>query len=160
MAVLDMNEPETQNTPAPEQQGIPVTKLLEIIGKQQVEWLVNEEAVGKMKAQVQVIVQQNAALLSENKGLKEVKPVSPELEQLRKSNSAGDVRVSGLEAQVHSVALERDAAQAQAKATMTELTKAREDYTGLQRVCEGLQKKVETLTVNAKPVTVPKGKKR
>lgn len=112
MNQLDMNEQDTATEPV--NSGVPIAKLLEIIGKQVVEWIVNEEAVARLKEQATLIYKQNATLTAELTALKGA-GLSPELEQLRKADAAHDLRVRQLENQVNTVATERDAAQAELK---------------------------------------------
>jgi hypothetical protein len=158
-----MNEPETPTTqPAPpEPQGIPIAKLLEVIGKQQVEWIVEEEAVGKLKAQAVAIFKQNQVLTAEVAALKAqtgvpVKPDIPaDLEKLQAVNNSKDEEIHLLERQVHDTAIERDAARKQVQDIETQLRE-------VNTRCDDLQKMVNisALTVTNTPVVITKGKKR
>jgi cell division protein FtsB len=165
---LDMNESETPTTqPAPpEPQGIPTTKLLEIIGKQQVEWIVEEEGVAKLKEQAVSIFKQNQTLAAtvaardaEIVGLRAepAKPVAvpTELAKLQAVNNAKDEEIHLLENQVHTVAQSRDAAVTQAQAALMDLKKARDDYATLQYECGDLQRQVDAI-----PKAASKGKKK
>lgn len=144
--MMDMNE----NSP---NQGVSIDELLKVIGLRDVEGYVRDQNMSKLQEQAIALVKQNASLNAELTALKGVAPAapSPELEQLRKSNATGDTRVKQLEDQVHAVALERDAAQAQTKAALLDLKKSRDDYTTLQYVCDDLQKKVDAIPVK-KPI--------
>jgi hypothetical protein len=115
-------------------QGIPVTKLLEIIGKQTVEWLVNEEAVGKFKEQAEAIAKRNVDLANEVTALKGkgAEAPSPELAQLRTINTANDAHILQMEQDLHKVALERDAARAEAKGMVERLTDLQFRFNELQ----------------------------
>jgi hypothetical protein len=117
-------------------QGIPVAKLLEIIGKQTVEWLVNEEAVTKFKEQAEAIAKRNVDLTNEVSALKgkgaELAPVSPELAQLRTINTANDAHILQMEQDLHKVALERDAARAETKGMAERLTDLQFRFNELQ----------------------------
>lgn len=157
-----MNEPETQPAPVPEQQGIPIAKLLEIIGKQQVEWLVNEEAVVKLKDQATVIFKQNQSLtatvasLNEQIGSLKAEPAKPvaipaDLAKLQAVNNSKDEEIHLLEKQVHEVAVARDAAKVQAQAALLDLK-------NVQARCDDLQKKVDSVPVLTVPIA--KGKKK
>lgn len=139
---MDMNENEVN-------QGVSIETLLQVIGLRDVEGFVRDQGVKKLQEQA-------AGLAAELSALKSKKPdVSPECEQLRKANKAADERVLQMENQVHEVALERDGFRAGKAEVVAELTKARDDYTALQRLCESLQKKVDAI-----PVTVSKAKKK
>jgi hypothetical protein len=138
-------------------QGIPVAKLLEIIGKQTVEWLVNEEAVTKFKEQAEAIAKRNVDLTNEVSALKgkgaELAPVSPELAQLRTINTANDAHILQMEQDLHKVALERDAAKAEAQGM-------RERLTDLQFRFNELQESVKAPVVEVPVVEIPKKPKR
>jgi hypothetical protein len=148
---MDLNENEVN-------QGVPIEKLLQVIGLRDVELVVQEDNFKKLQEQALTVVKQNAALTSELAAIKgkavEPIPVSPELEQLRKANTAGDERVLQLERQCHDVALERDAAKAEVKGIAERLA-------DLQFRFDELQTKVALPPVIT-PVTpqVNKGKKR
>ena len=134
MPDMDMNENEVN-------QGVSIDVLLQVIGLRDVEGFVRDQGIKKMQEQAAGMAAELSALKSKKS---EPVPVSPELEQLRKSNAAGDTRVKQLEDQVHAVALERDAAQASAK--------------GLADLLTDLQFRFDELQ---ETVTVPKkGKKK
>jgi hypothetical protein len=146
---MDMNE----NNP---NQGVSIDELLKVIGLRDVEGYVRDQNMAKLQEQAVALAKQNASLNAElttlkGKGVAPAAP-SPEVEQLRKSNAAGEARVKQLEDQVHAVALERDAARAQANA---DLKKERDRYTDLQYVCDDLQKEVDSLKAEK-----PKSKKK
>lgn len=140
---MDLNENEVN-------QGVSIDTLLQVIGLRDVEGYVRDQGIKKIQDEALAVMKQNVALTAENAILKgktaESVPVSPELEQLRKVNTAGDARVKQLEDQVHEVALERDALKA-------ELKKSRDDYQTLQYVCDDLQKQVDAI-----PTKKPKKK--
>jgi len=150
--VEDMNGVQEAAVPQEtEQQGIPISKLLEIIGKQYVEWTVEQENVGKLKEQALGIFKQNQSLTEQVKSLMakpvESTPVPTELVKLQEVNVAKDAEIHMLEKQVHEVAIARDAASVQAQAALADLKKSRDDYQTLQYVCDDLQKKVDAIPV-------------
>jgi PDZ domain-containing secreted protein len=142
------------DTNGPIDQGIPITKLLEIIGKQAVEWIVNEEVGLKVKEQYVAMANKLSVAMAELAALKAkgAEP-APELEQLRKVNLTDDARIKQLETQVHVVALERDARSAEKDIADAALKKASDDYLTLQYTCDDLQKQIDALTAK-------KGKKK
>jgi hypothetical protein len=119
------------DTNEPINQGIPITKLLEIIGKQAVEWIVNEEVGVKVKEQYLAMANQLSVAMAELAALKakgtEPVPPAPELEQLRRVNLADDEQIRQLEKHIHEVALERDAMKAERDVANAALKKTRDD---------------------------------
>lgn len=137
---LDMNEPS--------EQGIPISKLLEIIGKQSVEWAVEQESLVKVKERMDALLKELSTTKAELAALKSASPViSPELEQLRKVDVAKDTEIKMLENQVHATALERDDAKKKVDELQGQLLKSRDDYTTLQYQCDDMQKEIDSLKV-------------
>jgi chromosome segregation ATPase len=153
---MDMNESEVKSVDT----GISINKLLEIIGKQSVEWIVNEEAVKNFKEQYIAVVKQLATANAELTALKTNKPiVSPEIEQLKKADVANGERIKQLENQVHNVAVERDNAQKrydEAVKNVQILTKTvdteHEKYETLLVNSHALRDRIEELETKAKKV--------
>jgi hypothetical protein len=143
MPDMDMNENEVN-------QGVSIETLLQVIGLRDVEGFVRDQGIKKIQEQAAAMAAELSVLKSKKS---ESVPVSPELEQLRRSSKAADERVLQMENQVHEVALERDGFKAGKAEVVAELNKVRDDYTTLQRVCDGLQKKVDAI-----PVKKPKKK--
>jgi hypothetical protein len=142
MPDMDMNENEVN-------QGVSIDVLLQVIGLRDVEGFVRDQGIKKMQEQAAAMAAELSALKSKKP---EPVPVSPELEQLRRSSKAADERVLQMENQVHEVALERDAFKAGKAEVVAELTQVRADYADLQHVCDGLQKQVDAIPVK-KPKT-------
>lgn len=151
-------------------QGIPISKLLEIIGKQAVEWIVNEEVGAKVKEQYLAMASKLSSATAEVTALKGKQPelvpapAAPELEQLRmeheqlqkvheqlqKVNLGDDERIKQLETLVHAVALERDAERAHGAKLNADLTAVSQQ---LQETQERYNAKVDELDAANKKLT-------
>jgi hypothetical protein len=138
---MDMNE----NNP---DQGVSIETLLQIIGLRDVELYVHEQGVKKLQEQALMAARELAVLKA--KPTPPVPVATPELEQLRKADVAKDERVKQLEEQVHKVALERDAMEA-------EKHKAFEETARLERLTDDLQ--AQLLKAQEAAVPAPAEKK-
>jgi uncharacterized coiled-coil DUF342 family protein len=163
-------------------QGVPINKLLEIIGKQAVEWIINEEVGVKVKEQYIAMASKLSTAMTELTALKgkqaESVPASPELEQLRKAyeqlqrvNLGDDERIKQLETLVHAVALERDSERthgdklnADSTALSQQLQETQEKYNAKVAELDAVNKKLTALVsvdaIGVPPIHLSKGKKR
>jgi hypothetical protein len=142
---MDMNE----NNP---DQGVSIETLLQIIGLRDVELYVHEQGVKKLQEQALSAARELAVLKAKPTPIvmPPVPSITPELEQLRKADIASGERVKQLEKQVHDVALERDAMEA-------EKHKAFEETARLERLTDDLQ--AQLLKAQEAAVPAPAEKK-